>query len=465
MTRKLIVGSEEWCSLPGLGLPAIKARVDSGAATSSLHAFNIVPFQRDGALWISFEVHPLQNDRSVVVRHEAPVLEQRGVRNTSGISEARYVIQEELVLGEQRWPIELTLTNRDAMGYRMLLGREAMVGRVLVDPEGSHQLGEVEPADLEAMYAALRTERTGLRIALLASDAELYSNRRLLEAGEERGHRMEFLNVKQCYMRLDPQNSEMHYRGGNVLERIDAVIPRIRPSVTFYGCAITRQFESMGIRVLNAAEPIKRSRDKLLASQLFVRHGLSMPVTGFASSPLDTKDLIKMVGGAPLILKLLEGAQGRGVVLAETQKAAESVINAMKSLNANLLVQEFIKEAGGKDLRCFVIGNKMVCAIERTAAVGDFRSNIHQGGSAQAVRIRPEERKLAVAATRALGLDVAGVDIIRSERGPLLLEVNSSPGLEGIETATGKDLAGQMIQELERKLGWVRSCATPALVT
>ena len=464
MTNKLIVGSEEWCSLPGLGLPAIKARVDSGAATSSLHAFNIVPFQRDGELWISFEVHPLQNDRSVVVRQEAPVLEQRSVRNTSGISENRYVIREELVLGEQRWPIELTLTNRDAMGYRMLLGREAMVGRVLVDPEGSHQLGDVEPAQLEAMYAALRTERTGLRIALLASDPELYSNRRLLEAGEERGHRMEFLNVKQCYMRLDPQNPEMHYRGGNVLERIDAVIPRIRPSVTFYGCAITRQFEAMGIRVLNAAEPIKRSRDKLLASQLFVRHGLSMPVTGFASSPLDTKDLIKMVGGAPLILKLLEGAQGRGVVLAETQKAAESVINAMKSLNANLLVQEFIKEAGGKDLRCFVIGNKVVSAIERTAAVGDFRSNIHQGGSAQAVRIRPEERKLAVAATRALGLDVAGVDIIRSERGPLLLEVNSSPGLEGIETATGKDLAGQMIQEVERKLGWVRSCSTPALV-
>lgn len=464
MTNKLIVGSEEWCSLPGLGLPAIKARVDSGAATSSLHAFNIVPFQRDGELWISFEVHPLQNDRSVVVRHEAPVLEQRSVRNTSGISENRYVIREELVLGEQRWPIELTLTNRDAMGYRMLLGHEAMVGRVLVDPEGSHQLGDVEPAQLEAMYAALRTERTGLRIALLASDPELYSNRRLLEAGEERGHRMEFLNVKQCYMRLDPQNPEMHYRGGNVLERIDAVIPRIRPSVTFYGCAITRQFESMGIRVLNAAEPIKRSRDKLLESQLFVRHGLSMPVTGFASSPLDTKDLIKMVGGAPLILKLLEGAQGRGVVLAETQKAAESVINAMKSLNANLLVQEFIKEAGGKDLRCFVIGNKVVSAIERTAAVGNFRSNIHQGGSAQAVCIRPEERKLAVAATRALGLDVAGVDIIRSERGPLLLEGNSNPGLEGIETATGKDLAGQMIQEVERKLGWVRSCSTPALV-
>lgn len=463
MTRKLIVGSEEWCALPEIGLPAIKARVDSGAATSSLHAFNIVPFQRDGECWISFEVHPLQNDRSVVIRHEAPVLEQRGVRNTSGITETRYVIREQLVLGEQSWPIELTLSNRDAMGYRMLLGRQAMVGRVLVDPEGSLQLGEVPSAQLEEMYAPLRTERNGLRIALLASDPQLYSNRRLLEAGEERGHRMEFLNIKQCYVRLDPQNPEIHYRGGNVVERIDAVIPRIRPSVTFYGCAITRQFEAMGIRVLNAAEPIKRSRDKLRASQLFVRHGLSMPVTGFASSPLDTKDLIKMVGGAPLILKLLEGAQGRGVVLAETQKAAESVINAMKSLNANLLVQEFIKEAGGKDLRCFVIGGKLISAIERTAAVGDFRSNIHQGGSAQAVRVRPEERKLAVAATRALGLDVAGVDIIRSERGPLLLEVNSSPGLEGIETATEKDLAGAMIQEIERKLGWTRSLLSDSL--
>jgi ribosomal protein S6--L-glutamate ligase len=212
----------------------------------------------------------------------------------------------------------------------------------------------------------------------------------------------------------------------------------------------------MGLQSLNSAEAISCSRDKLLASQLFVRRGLNVPVTGFASSPLDTKDLIEMVGGAPLIVKLLEGAQGRGVVLAETQKAAESVINAMKSINANLLVQEFIKEAGGKDLRCFVVGGKVVATIERVAALGDYRSNLHQGGHAQAVRIQSEERRLAIAATRAMGLDVAGVDIIRSDRGPLLLEVNSSPGLEGIEGVTGKDLAGRMIQELERKLGWVR---------
>ena len=207
-------------------------------------------------------------------------------------------------------------------------------------------------------------------------------------------------------------------------------------------------------RASNPAISLQRSRDKLRASQLFVQHGLDMPITGFANSPLDTTNLIKIVGGAPLIIKLLEGAQGRGVVLAETQKAAESVINAMKSLNANLLVQEFIKEAGGKDLRCFVITGKVIAAIERSAALGDFRSNIHQGGSATAVRITPAERKLAIAAARALDLDVAGVDIIRSERGPLLLEVNSSPGLQGIETTTGKDIAGQMIQAVERKLNW-----------
>lgn len=453
---KIIVGSEEWCGFPAAGLPAIKARVDSGAATSALHAFNIVPFQRDGQQWVSFEVHPLQNNRSIVIRHEAEVVEQRNVRNTGGISESRYVIRENMVLGDQSWEVELTLTNRDAMGYRMLLGRQAMVGRILVDPASSHHLRDFSASEVETMYAHATKQLTGLRIAVLASDPDLYSNRRLLEAGEERGHRMLFLNAKQCYMRLDVSKPEVHYRGGEVLTSIDAVIPRIRPSITFYGCAITRQFEAMGVKVLNKAEAITASRDKLYASQQFVRYGLNTPTTGFASSPLDTADLIRMVGGAPLIVKLLEGAQGRGVVLAETQKAAESVINALKSLNANLLVQEFIKEAGGQDLRCFVVGGKVVATIERTAAPGEYRANLHQGGSARSVKLDAEERKLALAATRALGLDVAGVDMLRSHRGPLLLEVNSSPGLEGIENATGKDVAGRIIAEVERKLGWVR---------
>ncbi|WP_211829651.1 30S ribosomal protein S6--L-glutamate ligase [Kistimonas asteriae] len=295
-----------------------------------------------------------------------------------------------------------------------------------------------------------------MKIGLLASNPNLYSNQRILEAGEERGHQMKFLNIKHCYMKLDAETPEIHYRGGRILNDLDAVIPRIRPSMTFYGCALTRQFESVGIYPLNSSQSISMSRDKLFSLQLLLSSGLDIPTTGFANSPIETKDLIDMVGGAPLIVKLLQGTQGRGVVLAETRKAAESVIGAFTSLKANLLVQEFVKEADGKDLRLFVIDNKVVASMQRTAAPGEFRANVHQGGTTSVIKITPEERKLAIKAAKTLGLKVAGVDIIRSRKGPLLLEVNSSPGLEGIENATGKDIAGQMISAIEKKLGWRR---------
>lgn len=453
---KLIVGSEEWCSFPSLGVPAIKARVDSGAKTSCLHAFNIQKFAREGKAWVSFEVHPIQRDRKTTVRCEALLIDRRFVKSSSGSRERRYVISAPVHIGGASWDIELTLTNRDTMGYRMLLGREAMSGRMLVDPSASFCLGEVNPTQLSQLYGTSDQAANGLKIGLLASDPELYSNQRIMEAGADRGHEVVFLNIKQCYMKLDAENPEVHYRGGNVLNDLDAVIPRIRPSVTFYGCALTRHFESIDVFALNSAQAISSSRDKLYSLQLLQRNNLDIPTTGFANSPMDTSDLIDMVGGAPLIVKLLEGTQGRGVVLAETRKAAESVINAIKSLRANLLVQEFIKEAQGKDLRCFVIDGKVVASIERTAAQGEFRANIHQGGTASIVKITPAERKLAIKAARTMGLQVAGVDIIRSSKGPLLLEVNSSPGLEGIETATGKDIAGMMIEAIEKKLGWKR---------
>ena len=258
-------------------------------------------------------------------------------------------------------------------------------------------------------------------------------------------------------MKMDANSPDALFRGGRSLADIDAIIPRIRPSMTFYGCALTRHFESIGKFSLNSAESIAWSRDKLFSMQLMLKKGLEIPTSGFASSPMDTNDLIDMVGGAPLIVKLLQGSQGRGVVLAETKKAAESVINAFKSLNANLLVQEFVKEAQGKDLRCFVIDGRVVASIERTAAAGEFRANIHQGGTAKVVKITSEEKTLAMKAARAFGLKVAGVDIIRSKKGPLLLEVNSSPGLEGIEAATEKDIAGLMIKAIEKKLGWTPS--------
>lgn len=453
---KLVVGCEEWFSFPGLGLPAIKARVDSGAKTSSMHAFNIQAFRRAGLSWVSFEVHPLQGDRKTVIRCEQPVVDKRVVKSSSGVAETRYVIAATIKAGEHAWDIELTLANRDSMGYRMLLGREAMIGRVIVDPSLSFCLGQVSQEALHASYGKRTHKTSGLKIAVLATDQELYSNQRLLEAGEERGHEMVFLNIKQCYMRIDAVEPEVHYRGGKVLSDLDAVITRVRPSVTYYGCAIARQFESMGVYTLNSSAAITQSRDKLFSLQLLLKNDISIPTTGFANSPMDTGDLMDMVGGAPLIVKLLEGTQGQGVVLAETKKAAESVINAFKALNANLLVQKFIKEADGKDLRCFVIGGKVVAAIERTAAPGEFRANLLMGGSAAIVKITPEEKALAIKAAKTLGLKVAGVDIIRSNNGPLLLEVNSTPGLEGIESATGKDIAGMMIQSIEKKLGWKR---------
>lgn len=451
---KVIVGSEEWCSFPSLSIPAIKARVDSGAKTSSMHAFNIQPFTRNNEAWVSFEVHPIQNDRKTTVRCETPLVDRRYVKSSSGSREKRYVISAPLQIAGNVWDIELTLTNRDSMGYRMLLGREAMSNRMLVDPSASFLLNDLSKAEVQQIYGVMQERNDGLKIAVLASDPELYSNRRLMEAGEERGHEMIFLNIKQCYMKLDAETPEVHYRGGRILNDLDAVIPRIRPSMTFYGCALTRHFESLGVHVLNSSEAITQSRDKLFSLQLLQQHGLDIPTSGFANSPIDTNDLITMVGGAPLIVKLLEGTQGRGVVLAETKKAAESVINAFKALRANLLVQEFIKEAQGKDLRCFVIDGKVMAAIERTAAPGEFRANLHQGGSASIVKITADERRLAVKAAKTMGLKVAGVDIIRSSKGPLLLEVNSSPGLEGIETATGKDVAGAMISAIEKKLEW-----------
>lgn len=450
LQNKIILGSEEWCAFPSLGIPTIKARVDSGAKTSALHAINIAPFKKEGQNWVKFDINPIQNNVKTVIHCEAPLVDKRVVKSSSGFREERYVIQTNLEIGNTNWNIEMTLTNRDSMGFRMLLGREAMSGRVLVDPEQQYLLGQPTSDNLIEVYKNSEKASSGLRIGLLASNPELYSNKRIMEAGEMRGHEMHFLNIKECYMKLDAKTPEIHYRGGLILNQFDAVIPRIRPSITFYGCALTRQFEALNVYCLNSSTAITQSRDKLFSLQLLLQSGIDIPTTGFANSPLDTDDLIKMVGGPPLIVKLLEGTQGKGVVLAETRKAAESVINAFKSLNANILVQEFIKEANGKDLRLFVVDGKVVAAIQREAMPGEFRANIHLGGTATVIKPTADEKKIAIRAAKAMDLKVAGVDIIRSSKGPLLLEVNSSPGLEGIEGATNKDIAGEMILAIEK---------------
>lgn len=290
-----------------------------------------------------------------------------------------------------------------------------------------------------------------MKIAILSRDKKLYSTRRLVESATEMGHEVQVVDVLKCYMNITSLRPSLKYQG-EALTGFDAVIPRIGASVTFYGTAVLRQFESMGAYVLNNSVAISRSRDKLRSMQLLARKRIGLPVTGFARNPGDIDDLIKEVGGAPVVIKLLEGTQGIGVVLAETKKAAESVIQAFMGLNVNIMVQEFIKESSGTDIRCFVIGGKVVAAMRRRAPEGEFRSNLHQGGSAELVKISPDERSTAVRAAKVMGLNVCGVDILRSNHGPLVLEVNSSPGLEGIETSTKKDVAGMIVSFIEKQV-------------
>ena len=288
-----------------------------------------------------------------------------------------------------------------------------------------------------------------MKIALLSRNPNLYSTRRLIEAAELLGHEVHRLDVLRCYMNITSAKPTIHYKG-EILSDFDAVIPRIGASVTFYGAAVLRQFEMMGVYPLNESVAITRSRDKLRALQLLSRKGVGLPVTGFANKPDDINDLIKMVGGAPLVIKLLQGTQGIGVVLAETQQAAESVIESFFGLKASVLVQEFIKEAGGSDIRCFVIGDKVVAAMKRQGKEGEFRSNLHRGGKATLMKITPTERETAVHAANTMGLNVCGVDILRSNHGPVVMEVNSSPGLQGIEEASGLDIAWMIIKFIEK---------------
>lgn len=290
-----------------------------------------------------------------------------------------------------------------------------------------------------------------MKIIVLASNPSLYSNQRIIEAAKIRGHEVEFANVGGCYIKVSSELPEIFHDEGKKIEKIDYVIPRIKPSMTFYGSVVVRQFEVMKIACLNGSEAIIKSRDKLYTLQLLSQHGLGIPTTSFANSSYKTKDLIKLVGSAPLVVKLLEGTKGVGVVLAETNKAAESVINAFRSLKADILVQHYIKESKGQDIRCFVIGDQVVASMERIAQEGEFRANIHLGATARSIEISDEERSLAIKAAKIIGLEVAGVDMVRSSTGPKILEINSSPGLEGIEGATGIDVASKMIEYLESK--------------
>lgn len=460
MSDLVELGWEEWISLPELSLPAIKAKIDTGARTSALHAVAIEPFGTEKNPQVRFIMHPDPDDPSIEVVCSAKVVDRRMVTSSNGVAESRFVIRSNIQIGELTWPIDISLTNRETMGYRMLIGRSALRDNISVSPASSFQQPILSFDVYKKRQSKRSIPRRPLRIGILTQEPNNYSNRRMIEAAEARGHVIETITTSRCYMAINNQKPEVHY-DGNALPRFDAIIPRIGSKLTFYGMAVVRQFESMGVYCLNPASSIGNSRDKLLAHQVLAQHKLGMPNTAFAKSSHDTKGIIDLVGGSPVVVKLLESTQGKGVVLADTRKAAMALVDAFRGLDAHFLVQEFVKEASGTDIRCFVVDGKVVGSMKRTAQPGEFRSNLHQGGKASKVRLTATERSSAVKAARALRLNVAGVDILRSDSGPKILEVNSSPGLEGIEKATGKDIATNIIECIENNVRTVFRVDTP----
>jgi len=449
--QELTFGWEEWIALPELGLPAIKAKIDTGARTSALHAHDIEVFGSDAKPKVRFNVHPVAGNEDIVITCSAPIIDRREVTSSNGESELRYVISTNLDVAGQSWPIDVTLTNRAGMTSRMLLGRQALTDHITISPTEKRLQPDLSYDVYHTAAVRRKAPQRALRIAVLSREAGNYSTTRLVEVGEARGHTVEVIDTTRCYMAINAMAPEVHYDGKR-LPRYDAVIPRIGASVTPYGCAVIRQFETIGTYCVNGSAGILASRDKLHAHQVLASKKIGMPTTAFAASPKDTSNLMALVGTAPLIVKLLESTQGKGVVLAETKKAAESVIDAFRGLKANFLVQDFVKEAAGEDIRCLVVDGKVVAAMKRTGAEGDFRSNLHRGGTAKVVRITKLERDTALRAARAFGLGKAGVDLLRSESGPKVLEVNSSPGFEGIEKATGKDIVGMLYDMVEARV-------------
>ncbi len=443
-------GWEEWIGLPELGLPALKAKIDTGARTSALHAHDIEVFGPAAKPKVRFNVYPVAGQTQVQVTCSAEIKDRREVTSSNGESELRYVIETTLEVAGQSWPIEVTLTDRSGMTSRMLLGRQALQDHISITATEKRLQPDLSYDVYHSAAVRRAAPQRALRIAVLSRE-DNYSTRRLVEVGEARGHTVEVIDTTRCYMAINTMAPEVHYDGKR-LPRYDAIVPRIGASITPYGTAVIRQFETIGTYCVNGSAGITASRDKLHAHQVLASKRIGMPTTAFAASPKDTGNLIGLVGTAPLIVKLLESTQGKGVVLAETKKAAESVIDAFRGLRANFLVQQFVKEAAGEDIRCLVIDGKVVASMKRTGAEGDFRSNLHRGGSAKTVRITKEERDTALRAARAFGLGKAGVDLLRSETGPKVLEVNSSPGFEGIEKATGKDIVGMLYDMIEARV-------------
>lgn len=440
------IGWEEWVALPELKLPAIKAKVDTGARTSALHAFMVEKIIEDGDVKVHFGIHPIPERPEVEIYCKAHLVSEREVTSSNGQTELRYVIRTMAQFGKKKWPIEITLTDRETMAYRMLIGRSAMEGKLRVIPEHSFMLGALCPSDYDDIVP--KRKKRKMKICILSRSRNIYTTDRIASAAESRGHKVEVINTTRCYVDISSHKPSIHYQGHS-LPRFDALFAHIHPSITYYGVAILRQFESMGTFCINSSSSIAHSRDRLLAHQLLGRAGVSMPTTAFAHYPGDTKDMIQIVGGAPLVIKLLDGQQGNGAVLAQTNKAAEAVIQAFRGLKANFIAQEYIHEPKTKDILCVVLGNKIITAIEQDASTLELLNDEVSHKKSHVVEITPLEKKMAIRAVRVLGLKFAAVNFLRTKAGPRIVDVNCSPSFKRIEKVSGLDLGSLIVDYIE----------------
>ncbi|OSP56143.1 RimK family alpha-L-glutamate ligase [Pseudoruegeria sp. SK021] len=445
------LGWEEWVSLPDLGLPTLKAKVDTGARTSALHAFDIEPFGPPSRPRVRFGIHPIPGQDDVSVHCLANVIDRREVTSSNGETEWRYVIRTTISVGGRRWPIDVTLTDRGSMAYRMLLGRQALGEDIVVTPMSSFCQPELNYDVYQSALLTSEAPKRTLRIAILGRDTKSATITRLIAEGETRGHVVEVIDAARCYMAITPNAQEV-YCDGKRLPRYDAVIPRAGVGNAPYSGAVIRQFEAMGTYCMNPAHGIAACRDKLHAHQVLARNQIGMPVTAFAASPKDTANLMGLVGSAPLIVKLLDSSHGKGVVLAETRKAAESVVEAFRGLHANFLLQPYMKDSAGEDIRCLVIGGRVVTSIRRIAGSGEFRADQGEGSRAERVKISRDERRAATRAAKAFRLNLATVDLLRTQDGPKVIEVNPGPALQVLETVSGLNLASMVFDEIEKRV-------------
>lgn len=445
--KKLIeIGWEEWIALPELNLPAIRAKIDTGAKTSALHAFMVEKFVDDGIEKVKFGIHPVPERPEIEVYSVARLVDEREVTSSNGQTELRYVIQVMAQFGKEKWPIEITLTNRETMNYRMLIGRSAMEGKVLVVPEQSFLLGSLSAE----LYESIKTYKhdRALKICILSKAPNNYSTTRIATVAESKGYQVDIINPEKCYAQVGSYEQGVSYQG-RLLSAYDVIIPQIGEAITTHGLAIIRQLECFGSYGINTAEAISNARDKLLVQQLLSRGNISIPITAYGNAPSNIDDLIKVVHEAPLIIKSFNNAHVASSILVETNKAAHAAIQVFSNLKTNFIVQEYIAQDMCKLIRCIVLGGKVIAAIDTTQEATNFKMIDGKIKYKKILKLTAEERKIAVRAVRILGLKYASVELLRTSDRCLVMDISTAIAFKKTEEFSKKDIASILIEYIE----------------